>query len=110
MIIDDPDAPSGSWVHWVLFDLPGDTRELAENLPRSGELADGARQGSNSFGSIGYRGPCPPAGQNHRYPFAFYALDAPLGLNPGASMQQVLDAMAGRILSEVTLTGMYQSP
>ncbi|MEE8352968.1 MAG: YbhB/YbcL family Raf kinase inhibitor-like protein [Dehalococcoidales bacterium] len=109
VIVDDPDAPGGSWVHWVLFNLPTDTRELAENLPKSGELADGSLQGRNGWGSIGYGGPCPPFGQTHRYPFTLYALDIMLDLNAGASMQQVLNAMAGHMLGEVTLTGNYQS-
>ena len=107
VIVDDPDAPSGSWVHWVLFDLPADTRELAENLLRSDELESGARQGTNGWGTIGYRGPYPPPGESHRYPFTLYALDSMLELNAGASMQQVIDAMAGHILGEVTLTGYY---
>ena len=110
VIVDDPDAPGGSWVHWVLFDLPADATELEENLPKSEQLANGARQGTNGFGAIGYGGPCPPSGESHRYPFTLYALDAPLGLDPGASMQQVIDAMAGHILGEATVTGNYQSP
>ncbi len=109
VILDDPDAPGGSWVHWVLFDLPADARELAENQPKSGELANGARQGTNGWGSIGYDGPSPPNGQTHTYPFVLYALDITLGLGTGASMADVLAAMEGHILGEVTLTGNYQS-
>ncbi len=107
VIVDDPDAPGGSWVHWVLFDLPADTRELAENQPKSGELANGARQGTNGWGSIGYDGPYPPNGQTHAYPFVLYALDITLDLSTGASMADVLAAMEGHILGEVTLTGYY---
>src|SRR5258708_29814808 len=78
LILDDPDAPVGTWVHWVLYDLPADTGELPEGVARQEQLASGARQGRNDFGKIGYSGPCPPPGKPHRYLFKLYALDAKL--------------------------------
>src|SRR5437762_9347386 len=80
LIMDDPDAPAGTWVHWVLFDLPADTRELPESSSRQEHLENGAKQGKNDFGKIGYGGPCPPAGPPHRYFFTLYALDQTTGL------------------------------
>ena len=85
LIMDDPDAPAGTWVHWVLFDLPADTRELAEGVAKQKQLTNGARQGRNDFGKIGYGGPCPPPGNPHRYFFKLYALDAKLSLKAGAT-------------------------
>src|SRR5262249_38021095 len=78
LIVEDPDAPVGTWVHWVLFDLPADTKELAEGVPKQDQLSNGARQGRNDFGKIGYGGPCPPPGKPHGYFFKLYALDAKL--------------------------------
>jgi Raf kinase inhibitor-like YbhB/YbcL family protein len=107
LILDDPDAPDGTWVHWVLYDLPGDARSLSENLPKTNELANGARQGRNDFPGIGYGGPCPPPGPAHRYFFKLYALDAKLDLSPGASKAEVEKAMKGHILREAHLVGRY---
>src|SRR4051812_11738258 len=89
LIADDPDAPRGTWTHWVLFDLPPDTTELPEQAPAQGELASGARQGKNDFGEVGYGGPWPPPGKPHRYFFKLYALDTKLGLPAGATKAQV---------------------
>ena len=107
LICDDPDAPMGTWVHWVLFNLPADTAQLTENIPTSRELPGGARQGKNDFGKIGYGGPCPPSG-THRYFFKIYALDTPLQLQPGATKSQLLKAMEGHIIARGQLMGRYK--
>lgn len=108
LIMDDLDSPGGVFTHWVLFNLPGNSQELPEALPRENQLASGALQGSNDFGRIGYSGPCPPSGPAHRYCFSLYALDQPLNLKAGASKEQVLDAMHGHVLAQGQLTGTYQ--
>jgi len=82
-----------SFTHWVLFNLPGDSRELPEAIPTQGQLSNGALQGKNDFGTIGYAGPCPPAGQIHKYSFTIYGTKKPLNLNAGASKEEVLDAL-----------------
>ncbi len=107
IISDDPDAPMGTWVHWVLYDLPLDITNLPENTPDEKTLNNGAKQGTNDFGRIGYGGPCPPGG-THRYYFKIYALDATLELKPGATKSQLLSAMKGRVLSEGQLMGKYK--
>ncbi|HUV65588.1 MAG TPA: YbhB/YbcL family Raf kinase inhibitor-like protein [Sedimentisphaerales bacterium] len=107
LICDDPDAPMGTWVHWVLFNLPGATTSLAEKVPTDKTLANGARQGTNDFHKIGYGGPCPPGG-THRYFFKIYALDTQLDLQAGANKQQLLKAMQGHILAEGQLMGRYK--
>ena len=107
LICDDPDAPRGTFVHWVLYDLPADTRKLPQNVAAGGTLPDGTRQGTNDFGSIGYNGPCPPGGI-HRYFFKLYALDAPVNLPPGARKADLLGAMKGHILAEGQLMGKYK--
>ena len=108
LIADDPDAPAGTWVHWVLYDLPPDTRELPESSSRQEHLENGAKQGKNDFGKIGYGGPCPPAGPPHRYFFKLYALDQTTGLQAKAAKQQVLDAIKGHTLGEAQLIGTYK--
>lgn len=108
LIVDDPDAPGGVFTHWVLFNIPPDSRELPEAVPIQAELARGALQGKTDFGRIGYGGPCPPPGRPHRYQFTLYALDQPLGLEGGASKKQLLSAMEGHILAQGQLTGTYQ--
>ncbi len=108
LIVDDPDAPVGTWVHWVLYDLPATTRELAEGVPKQEELPSGARQGRNDFRKIGYGGPCPPAGPAHRYFFKLYALDSKTSLKPGATKADLEKAMKRHILAEAELMGRYQ--
>ncbi|MHC4684742.1 MAG: YbhB/YbcL family Raf kinase inhibitor-like protein [Planctomycetota bacterium] len=105
LICDDPDAPMGTWVHWVLFNLPAETKELAENIPPDRTLPGGAKQGTNDFGRIGYG--CPPSG-THRYFFKIYALDAEVDLEAGASKRQLLGAMEGHILGQGQLIGKYK--
>jgi hypothetical protein len=107
LICDDPDAPMGTWVHWVLYDVPASAGGLPEKLPPLKELADGTKQGMNDFRAIGYGGPCPPSGE-HRYFFKLYALDGPTGLKPGATKAQLLAAMKGHILAEAELMGKYK--
>ena len=106
LICDDPDAPMGTFVHWVLFNLPPGTRELAENFPEEETLPDGARQGISDFGKTGYGGPCPPGG-THRYYFKIYALDTKLEIAPVADKPALLKAMEGHILAEGELLGTY---
>jgi len=108
LIADDPDAPVGTWVHWVLYDLPPATTELAENVERSQYLPGGAKQGINDFRRLGYGGPCPPPGKPHRYFFKLYALDAVTDLKPGATKQELLKAMESHVLAEGQLMGTYQ--
>lgn len=108
LICDDPDAPVGTWDHWVLYDLPATVGELKEALSRDNQFPDGSKQGNNSWGKIGYGGPAPPRGKLHRYFFKLYALDKQLGLKPGATKQQVLDAMKGHTLAESETMGTYQ--
>jgi hypothetical protein len=106
LIADDPDAPVSTWVHWVLYKLPTDSRELQEDLPKTKVLPNGAIQGTNDFRKIGYNGPCPPGG-THRYFFKLYALDELVDLNPGARKKDLLDAMKGHILAECQLMGKF---
>ena len=103
LIADDPDAPRGTWVHWVLFNLPAETHELPEKaVPPAG-----SQQGKNSWGRVGYGGPCPPSG-THRYFFKLYALDTTLNLAAGAGKEQLLRAMTGHILAETEIIGAYR--
>lgn len=107
LICDDPDAPMGTWVHWVLFNLPANNTELHENVPPERELEGGAKQGMNDFRKIGYGGPCPPGG-THRYFFKLYALDVEINLEAGATKEELLKAMEGHILAEGQLMGRYE--
>jgi Raf kinase inhibitor-like YbhB/YbcL family protein len=106
LIVDDPDAPAGDWVHWVCYDIPPTVAGLAENMPRADSLPVGGRQGVNDFKRKGYGGPCPPSG-THRYVFKVYALDRVLELGPGKSKKQLLSAMQGHILAQGELVGTY---
>ena len=107
LVCDDPDAPRGTWVHWVLFNLPADAVELAPGVPRTPELPSGARQGLNDSGNIGYDGPCPPPGTPHRYFFRLYALDSALNLTPGVKRSDLDEAMVNHILADTVLMGTY---
>ena len=107
LIMDDPDAPGGTWVHWVLYDIPADAKELPEGVPKQEQLAGGARQGRNDFGKIGYGGPCPPPGKPHRYFFKLYALDSKLNLKSGATKAEIERTMKGHILAQAELIGRY---
>ena len=107
LIADDPDAPRGTFVHWVVYNLPADTRGLPEGAAANGTLPGGARQGTNDFGDAGYNGPSPPSG-THRYFFKLYALDATVNLPAGARKADLLQAMKGHILAEGQLIGKYK--
>ncbi|BAY07785.1 phospholipid-binding protein, PBP family [Calothrix sp. NIES-2098] len=107
LIVDDPDAPRGTFVHWVLYDIPATVRQLPEKVASTKTLPSGGVQGKNDFGKLGYGGPCPPSG-THRYFFKLYALDKNLGLQPGATKQQILQAMDGHVLVTAELIGRYQ--
>ena len=106
IISDDPDAPRGTWVHWVVYNIPPQVRELREHVPSSERLSDGTVQGRSDFGRIGYGGPCPPSG-THRYYFKVYALDTMLNIAHGATKQQLLKAMEGHVLAQGELMGKY---
>jgi Raf kinase inhibitor-like YbhB/YbcL family protein len=108
LIADDPDAPAGTWTHWVIFDLPANTTSLPENVARIDQLPSGGRQGRNDFRKIGYGGPCPPPGKSHRYFFKLYALDVVLDLKPSASKQELEKAMQGHTLGKAEWMGRYQ--
>lgn len=106
LICDDPDAPVGTWVHWVVYEIPAEIRQLPENFPPKEETDHGIRQGLNDFRNIGYGGPCPPGGK-HRYFFKLYALDVKPDLEPGISREELLLAMEGHVLEEAKLMGLY---
>lgn len=125
LIMDDPDAPMGTWVHWVLYDLPFETvgaglagaqkgqaqglpLQLAENVSKDEVLPNGAKQGLNDFGKIGYGGPCPPPGKPHRYFFRLYALDTRLNLPPRKKREDILEAMKGHVLAQAEWMGTCQ--
>jgi Raf kinase inhibitor-like YbhB/YbcL family protein len=108
LIADDPDAPAGTWVHWVAYNLPAATSELPENVAKVESLdLGGARQGRNDFHRPGYAGPCPPPGSPHRYYFKLYALDALLQVRPGATKKDVEAAMQSHTLGMAQLMGTY---
>lgn len=107
LLMIEPDAPVGEFVHWVLYELPGEERGLREGVPKVKELADGSRQGRNDFDNFGYGGPCPPRHSPHRYIFSLYALDAKLNLPAGATRKQVEQALRGHILARGELIGRY---
>jgi Raf kinase inhibitor-like YbhB/YbcL family protein len=108
LIMDDPDAPGRTWVHWVLFDLPATERELPEGVQPKGTLPSGAQHGRNDFGKAGYGGPCPPPGPAHRYYFRLYALDTELHLRAGATRAQIDRSIRGHILAHAELMGRYR--
>ena len=107
LIVTDPDAPFGTFVHWLVWNLPPTARSLPEAIPAQPQLPGGALQGSNSYGNIGYVGPCPPGRSAHRYLFDLYALDTAISLAPGAQKKQLLEAMQGHILATGRLIGRY---
>jgi len=106
LICDDPDAPGGTFTHWVVYNLPPSPIELREGLPTLKNLSNGTCQGLNSFNSIGYGGPCPPSGV-HRYIFTLYAVGKTLDLEPGAKKSQVERAIQNRVVGKAELIGTY---
>jgi Raf kinase inhibitor-like YbhB/YbcL family protein len=107
LIVDDPDAPAKTWVHWVVYDLPGSASGLPENIGPQEKLPGGGKQGTNDFKKIGYGGPCPPSG-THRYFFKLYALDTATSLKPGASKDELLKAIEGHVVAQGELVGKYK--
>jgi Raf kinase inhibitor-like YbhB/YbcL family protein len=106
LIVDDPDAPGGTWVHWVAYDIPPETAGFPEKIPATSELPSGGKQGNNSWKRVGYGGPCPPRG-THRYFFKLYALDTVLGLDTGFTKGRLLRAMEGHVLDQGQLMGTF---
>ncbi len=107
IVCDDPDAPMGTWVHWVLFNITPDTKELPEKVSTTETIDNGAKQGTNDFGNIGYGGPCPPGG-THRYFFKLYALDTMLNIEAGIKKADLLKAIEGHLIFETQLMGKYK--
>lgn len=107
LICEDPDAPMGLFTHWVIYDIPAAATGLAAGVAKDKSLPDGSRQGKNDFGRIGYGGPCPPRGSNHRYTFKLFALSAPVDLEPGASRGALLKAVKGKTLAEAQVMGRF---
>ena len=110
LICDDPDAPGKTWVHWVVYELPGHLTQLPEGIPKTETLEEpaDALQGMTDFRRVGYGGPCPPPGGPHRYFFKLCALDAALGLRAGATKTQLEQAMQGHVVAEAQLVGTYE--
>ncbi len=108
LICVDPDAPSGKWVHWLIYNIPSDLSELKENISKKGKLESGMLQGTNDFGRIGYGGPCPPGG-THRYYFKLYALDTMLNLEAGITEKELLKAIFNHNIAEAHFMGKYGS-
>jgi hypothetical protein len=109
LIMDDPDAPAGTWVHWLIWNILAKSTKIPEGIPADREVKalSGAKQGVNDFGRIGYGGPSPPPGSAHRYRFKLYALDATLDLRAGASLEELEKAVKGHTIAESVLTGIY---
>ncbi|HNQ78500.1 MAG TPA: YbhB/YbcL family Raf kinase inhibitor-like protein [Acidobacteriota bacterium] len=108
LICDDPDAPMGTWVHWVIYNIPVDCTSLPRGVQKKARLENGSLQGLNSWPKTGYNGPCPPPGKPHRYFFRLYALDSVLDLKENATKEELLKAVKGRILAEAELMGTYR--
>ncbi|MEJ2231134.1 MAG: YbhB/YbcL family Raf kinase inhibitor-like protein, partial [Nitrospirales bacterium] len=107
LIMDDPDAPIGTWVHWVMFNIPSQSSSLREGVPPKKSFPSGEHQGINDFKRIGYGGLCPPPGKPHRYYLKLYALDTTLKLQPGATKAEVLVACQSHILGKTELMGLF---
>lgn len=107
LIADDPDAPVGTWTHWLIWNVPGGETTLQEGVPKAETLPDGARQGRTDFKRIGYGGPCPPPGKPHRYFFKLFALDTKLDLKAGATRSELEQAVKGHALAQTELMGLY---
>lgn len=107
LIVDDPDAPGGTWDHWILFDIPPGIQSLAEGIPAEATVAGIGTHGENSWKNHGYGGPCPPGSAEHHYQFRLYALDTILDLQPGATKEEVIDAMDGHVLAQGEIIALY---
>lgn len=107
LIVEDPDAPSGTFTHWLVYDLPAGVHQLPENVSQQNDLSGGGRQGRNDFRRLGYGGPCPPPGKPHRYFFKLFALNSALDLPAGASRPEVESAMRRHVLAQAELMGKF---
>jgi Raf kinase inhibitor-like YbhB/YbcL family protein len=107
IIVEDPNAQAGTWVHWVIYNIPLDLRGLTEGIPTKDHLPNGAMQGLNDFKRIGYGGPCPPPGKSHRYYFKLYALDTTINLKPCTTKHQVSETWKRHVLAEASLMGRF---
>lgn len=107
LIVDDPDAPGGTWNHWLIWNLPPTQQQLAEGISKDPRLPNGIRQGLNDFHKPGYNGPCPPPGKPHRYFFKLFALDSELQLQPGATRKELDSALRSHIVTQTELMGRY---
>jgi len=108
LICDDPDAPMGTWVHWVIYDMPPEVRSFPQGVKTQKTLEDGSKQGINDFRKIGYGGPCPPLGAPHRYFFKLYALDKVLSTEPGLTKEELLKSIEGHIIDQTELMGKFK--
>lgn len=108
LIADDPDAPAGTWTHWMVWNLPPRATSLPEGVPAVPTLDNGARQGQNDFHRLGYGGPCPPPGHPHRYFFKLFALNMRLDLQPGAGRRELDDAMQGHVIGQAERMGVFR--
>lgn len=108
LIVEDPDAPRGTFTHWLMWDIPITNERLPEGVVHAGDFNDGRRQGDNDFDERGYSGPQPPKGQTHRYVFRLFALDQRLQVEEGATKEQLLRAMEGHVLDRAELVGRYR--
>jgi Raf kinase inhibitor-like YbhB/YbcL family protein len=109
LFCEDPDAPNGTWVHWVVYNIPPSKKDLTYIHDNKEKLSDGTMQGRNTAGNVGYDGPCPPSGHGkHHYHFKLYALNTVLSLEPGAAKDAVIKAMKNHIIGQTELIGLYQ--
>ncbi|MBX9693793.1 MAG: YbhB/YbcL family Raf kinase inhibitor-like protein [Cyanobacteria bacterium] len=107
LTVEDPDAPAGTWFHWIIFNIPPSERQLSQGIEKAPKLKGGITQGSNDFRKLGYNGPAPPKGSTHHYQFKLVALDSPLTLQPGCTKTEFYGAIKGHVLARGTLTGLY---
>ncbi len=107
LTVEDPDAPAGTWFHWIIFNIPSSERQLGQAIDKSGKVKGGICQGTNDFKKIGYNGPAPPKGPAHHYQFKLVALDSTLSLQPGCTKTDYYNAIKGHVLGRGVLTGLY---
>ncbi|MDP4199423.1 MAG: YbhB/YbcL family Raf kinase inhibitor-like protein [Bacteroidota bacterium] len=108
LVCEDPDAPHGTFIHWVVYNIPAGEHGLGENIPKKNVLPNGTRQGKNGAGQTGYSGPCPPAGKAHRYYFRLYALDSHINIAGDVTRDKLMSAIEGHVLGEGEIMGTYQ--
>lgn len=108
LVVEDPDAPGGTFIHWVAYNIPASVNSLPASVPQSAEISGGGKNGINSFDHVGYNGPCPPPGKTHHYHFRLYALDSAISPGAKADAQAVQSAMKGHVLATGELVGTFQ--